>query len=105
VARALAVEPEILLMDEPFNALDGLTAEHLRGEIYSLLIGIESPISVVLMVSHYVDEVVELADRVLVLTNRPARIVEDMPIELARPRDKGSQRFHYYVDKIYSLLT
>jgi NitT/TauT family transport system ATP-binding protein len=105
VARALAVEPEILLMDEPFNALDGLTAEHLRGEIYSLLIGTESPISVVLMVSHYVDEVVELADRVLVLSNRPARIIEDMPIELARPRDKGSQRFHYYVDRIYSLLT
>jgi NitT/TauT family transport system ATP-binding protein len=105
VARALAVEPEILLMDEPFNALDGLTAEHLRGEIYSLLIGTESPISVVLMVSHYVDEVVELADRVLVLTNRPAKVIEDMPIELPRPRDKGSQRFHYYVDKIYSLLT
>jgi len=105
VARALAVEPEILLMDEPFNALDGLTAEHLRGEIYSLLIGTESPISVVLMVSHYVDEVVELADRVLVLTNRPAKVIEDMPIDIPRPRDKGSQRFHYYVDKIYSLLT
>jgi NitT/TauT family transport system ATP-binding protein len=105
VARALAVEPEILLMDEPFNALDGLTAEHLRGEIYSLLIGTESPISVVLMVSHNVDEVVELADRVLVLSNRPAKVLEDMPIDLARPRDKGSQRFHYYVDRIYSLLT
>jgi NitT/TauT family transport system ATP-binding protein len=105
VARALAVEPEILLMDEPFNALDGLTAEHLRGEIYSLLIGTESPINVVLMVSHYVDEVVELADRVLVLSNRPAKVIEDMPIDMARPRDKGSQRFHYYVDKIYSLLT
>lgn len=104
VARALAVEPEILLMDEPFNALDGLTAEHLRGEIYSLLIGTESPIEVVLMVSHNVDEVVELADRVLVLSNRPAKILEDMPIDLARPRDKGSQRFHYYVDRIYSLL-
>jgi NitT/TauT family transport system ATP-binding protein len=105
VARALAVEPEILLMDEPFNALDGLTAEHLRGEIYSLLIGTESPINVVLMVTHNVDEVVELADRVLVLSNRPAKVIEDMPIELARPREKGSQRFHYYVDKIYSLLT
>ena len=104
VARALAVEPEILLMDEPFNALDGLTAEHLRGEIYSLLIGSESPIKVVLMVSHNVDEVVELADRVLVLSNRPAKILEDMSIDLARPRDKGSQRFHYYVDRIYSLL-
>ena len=104
VARALAVEPEILLMDEPFNALDGLTAEHLRGEIYSLLIGSESPIKVVLMVSHNVDEVVELADRVVVLSNRPAKILEDMSIDLARPRDKGSQRFHYYVDRIYSLL-
>jgi NitT/TauT family transport system ATP-binding protein len=105
VARALAVEPEILLMDEPFNALDGLTAEHLRGEIYSLLIGTESPINVVVMVSHYVDEVVELADRVVVLSNRPAKVVEDMPIDMARPRNKGSQRFHHYVDRIYSLLT
>jgi len=105
VARALAVEPEILLMDEPFNALDGLTAEHLRGEIYSLLIGTESPINVVVMVSHYVDEIVELADRVVVLSNRPAKVVEDMPIDMPRPRDKGSERFHHYVDKIYSLLT
>jgi len=105
VARALAVEPEILLMDEPFNALDGLTAEHLRSGIYSLLIGTESPINVVLMVSHFVDEVVELADRVVVLSNRPAKVVEDLPIDMSRPRDKGSQRFHYYVDKIYSLLT
>ena len=105
IARALAVEPEILLMDEPFNALDGLTAEHLRGEIYSLLMSTESPINVVLMVSHNVDEVVELADRVLVFSNRPAKVVEDMAIDMARPRNKGSQRFHYYVDKIYSLLT
>jgi NitT/TauT family transport system ATP-binding protein len=105
VARALAVEPEILLMDEPFNALDGLTAEHLRSEIYSLLIGTESPINVVLMVSHFVDEVVELADRVVVFSNRPAKVVEDMQIDMARPRNKGSQRFHYYVDRIYSLLT
>jgi len=105
IARALAVEPEILLMDEPFNSLDGLTAEHLRGEVYSLLIGTASPINVVVMVSHNVDEIVELADRALVLSNRPSKVVADLPIDLARPRDTGSQRFHYYVDKIYSLLT
>jgi NitT/TauT family transport system ATP-binding protein len=105
IARALAVEPEILLMDEPFNALDGLTAEHLRRGIYSLLIGTESPIKVVLMVSHNVEEVVELADRVLVLSDRPAKVLEDMPIDLARPRDSKSEQFHYYIDKIYSLLT
>jgi len=105
IARALAVEPEILLMDEPFNSLDGLTAEHLRGEVYSMLIGTASPINLVVMVSHNVDEIVELADRVVVMSNRPSKVVADMPIDLPRPRDTGSQRFHYYVDKIYSLLT
>jgi NitT/TauT family transport system ATP-binding protein len=104
IARALAVEPQILLMDEPFNALDGLTAEYLRSEIYSLLTGAASPIKVVLMVSHNVEEVVELADRVLVLSRRPAKILEDMSIDLRRPRDSKSKKFHEYIDRIYSLL-
>jgi NitT/TauT family transport system ATP-binding protein len=104
IARALAVEPQILLMDEPFNALDGLTAEYLRSEIYSLLIGAESPIKVVVMVSHNVEEVVELADRVLVLSRRPAKLIEDMAIKLDRPRNGKSEKFHGYIDRIYTLL-
>jgi len=104
IARALALEPEILLMDEPFSSLDELTAEHLRGEVYSLLISKDSPIHTVIMVSHNVEEVVELADRVLVLSNRPSRLLADIRIDLPRPRNKKSEEFYKYADRIYSLL-
>ncbi len=104
IARALALEPEILLMDEPFSSLDRLTAEHLRGETYSLLSREGFP-DLAVMVSHNVEEIVELADRVLVLSRRPARLVETVRIDLPRPRNKKSQAFYECVDRIYSLLT
>ncbi len=105
VARALAQEPQVLLMDEPFSALDDLTAEHLRREIYSLLINPSSPVQSVIMVSHNVEEIIELADKVFVLSHRPGRVIGELEVDLPRPRDKKSKEFFDWVDKVYALLT
>ncbi len=105
VARALALEPQVLLMDEPFSSLDNLTADHLRKEIYSLLINPSSPIQTVIMVSHNVEELIELSDKVVVLSSRPAHVVGELQIDLPRPRNKKSDEFSALVDKIYSLLS
>ena len=104
IARAMALAPQVLLMDEPFSSLDDLTAEHLRREIYSLLINPSSSIQTVIMVSHNVEEIVELADKVIVLSARPGHVVGDLKIDLPRPRNKKSEEFYDWVDKIYSLL-
>jgi NitT/TauT family transport system ATP-binding protein len=104
IARALALQPEVLLMDEPFSALDNLTADRLRREIYSLLINPSSSIQTVIMVSHNVDEIIELADRIVVLSARPGHVVVDMKNELPRPRNKKSSEFLQSVDKLYSYL-
>ncbi|HUI86105.1 MAG TPA: ABC transporter ATP-binding protein [Nitrososphaerales archaeon] len=104
VARALALAPQVLLMDEPFSSLDDLTAENLRREIYSLLISSSSPIQSVIMVSHNVEEIIELADKVVVLSARPARVVGELKIDLPRPRDKKSKEFFDWVDRVYALL-
>ena len=104
VARALAAGPEVLLMDEPFSSLDDLTAERLRREIYDLLFNPSSPVQTVIMVSHNVEEIVELADKVVVLSPRPAQVVADLKIELPRPRSKKSEEFFHWVDKVYSFL-
>jgi NitT/TauT family transport system ATP-binding protein len=104
IARALALEPQVLLMDEPFSSLDDLTAEHLRREIYSLLINPSSPIQSVIMVSHNVEEIVELSDKTVVLSARPAHVVDTVMDDLPRPRNKKAPEFFEKVDKIYSLL-
>lgn len=104
IARALALQPQVLLMDEPFSALDNLTADRLRREIYSLLINPSSSIETVIMVSHNVEEIVELADRIVVLSSRPGHVVVDMKNELPRPRNKKSDEFLQSVDKLYSYL-
>ena len=104
IARALALQPQVLLMDEPFSALDNLTADRLRREIYSLIINPTSSIQTVIMVSHNVEEIVELADRVVVLSPRPGQVVVELKNELPRPRNKKSTEFLDWVDKLYSYL-
>ncbi|MGO9643837.1 MAG: ABC transporter ATP-binding protein [Candidatus Bathyarchaeia archaeon] len=104
IARALALEPQVLLMDEPFSSLDALTAELLRKEVYSLLINPSSSIQTVIMISHNVEEIVELSDSVVVLSQRPAHVVGEVNVTLPRPRDRKSPEFYSWMDKIYSLL-
>jgi NitT/TauT family transport system ATP-binding protein len=104
IARAIALQPQVLLMDEPFSSLDDLTAERLRKEIYALLINPESPIQTVIMVSHNVEEIVELADRAIVLSPRPGRVVANLTLDLPRPRSRKSEPFQQWMDKLYSFL-
>ncbi len=104
IARALAAQPIVLLMDEPFANLDAITAEGLRSEIYNLIFNEESTVEAVVMVSHNLEEVVELSDRVIVLGGRPARVVAEVPIELPRPRNTRDPEFQEYLDRLYSIL-
>src|ERR1700726_1371236 len=104
-ARALVVEPEVLFMDEPFSALDVLTAENLRGELLELWLSKKMPASAIFIVTHNIEEAVMLADRVMVLGRNPAWVRADFPIELAHPRDRKSPRFVELVDYIYKIMT
>ena len=104
-ARALAVEPEILFMDEPFSALDVLTAENLRGELMELWLARKIPTRAIFMVTHNIEEAVMLADRIIVLGRNPARIRADFRVPLPQPRERTSAEFLVYVDYIYKLMT
>ena len=105
IARALAADPEVLLMDEPFSHLDELTAEGLRNEIYSILFNKDSPLKAVVMVSHNLDEVVKLSDKIYVLNGSPADVVDEIEVNLPRPRNPGSEEFNSIIDRLYSSLT
>ena len=105
LARALAVEPEVLFMDEPFSALDVLTAENLRGELLELWLAKKMPTRSIFLVTHNIEEAVLLADQILVLGRNPAKIRADFRIKTKHPRDRNSAEFLLYVDYIYKLLT
>jgi NitT/TauT family transport system ATP-binding protein len=104
-ARALAVEPEILFMDEPFSALDVLTAENLRGELLELWSSRKMSTRSIFLVTHNIEEAVLLADHVIVLGANPATIRANFRINLAQPRDRKAASFLLYVDYIYKVMT
>jgi NitT/TauT family transport system ATP-binding protein len=104
-ARALVVEPEVLFMDEPFSALDVLTAENLRNELLELWISKKMPTSAIFIVTHNIEEAVLLADRIIVLGRNPARIRTDFEVRLPHYRDRKDPRFAELVDYIYKVMT
>ncbi|MFJ4184502.1 nitrate/sulfonate/bicarbonate ABC transporter ATP-binding protein [Kitasatospora sp. NPDC089509] len=104
-ARALVVEPDALFMDEPFSALDVLTAENLRNELVGLWEGHEAPVKSILIVTHNIEEAVLLADRILVLSSNPGRIRSELTVDLPRPRDRRTPQFEALVDTVYGILT
>jgi NitT/TauT family transport system ATP-binding protein len=104
LARALAIDPEILLMDEPFSSLDAQTREIMQTELLRIW---EDGRKTVLFVTHQIDEAVFLSDRVLVFARRPGRLLENVSIDLPRPRAlaiKRTPEFVAYVDRIWRLI-
>ncbi|MDM8001003.1 MAG: nitrate/sulfonate/bicarbonate ABC transporter ATP-binding protein [Dehalococcoidia bacterium] len=104
IARALAVNPEILFMDEPFSQVDSLTAETLRADVIDIWAAKSNNLSSILMVSHDVTEVVYMADRIAVLTASPGRIRSIVPNELPRPRDYRSGAFMAMVERLHDVI-
>lgn len=105
IGRALVSDPDVLLMDEPFSALDVLTAENLRRDLLELWLDKKIPTKSIILVTHGIEEAVYMADRAIILSSGPARIVEDIRIDMPRWRDKKAPAFTALVDQIYSLMT
>ncbi|MGB7137430.1 MAG: ATP-binding cassette domain-containing protein, partial [Acidobacteriaceae bacterium] len=104
-ARALVVEPEVLFMDEPFSALDVLTADNLRGELLELWQKKTIPTKAIFLVTHNIEEAVLLADRIIVLGRNPGHVRTDFKVSLAQPRERKAAAFTALVDYIYKVLT
>jgi NitT/TauT family transport system ATP-binding protein len=104
-ARALVVNPEVLLLDEPFSQLDVLTGEALRNDLQDLWLQKRIPTKAIVMVSHNIEEAVEMADRILIFSSDPGRISAELPVRLPRPREIDSPAFRQIVDQVYTLLT
>lgn len=104
-ARALVIEPDVLLMDEPFSALDVLTSENLRSELIRMWTEGTLPTQTALIVTHNIEEAIQLADRVIVLDSNPGRIKAELTVTLPQPRNRRSPEFEALVDEVYGILT
>ena len=104
-ARAMVVHPNILLMDEPFSALDVLTAENLRTDLIELWGKKQLPIKGIILVTHNIEEAVLMCDRVLLFSSNPGRVASEIKIDLPQPRERTSTQFEDYVDRIYVEMT
>ncbi len=103
-ARAIVAEPELLCLDEPFSALDVLSAETLRGELLELWTEGKLPTQAILMVTHNIEEAVFMADRIVVMDKNPGKIINEMVVSMPHPRNRKSAEFQHMVDQVYSVL-
>lgn len=103
-ARAMVVNPEILCMDEPFSALDVLSAEALRGELLDMWTSGHIPTKAILMVTHNIEEAVSMADRIIIMDKDPGRVIADLRVPLPHPRERKSQMFLDLVDQVYTTM-
>lgn len=105
IARALATSPDLLILDEPFVGLDVFSAQALREELLDLWESEDTPPHTVLMVTHNVDEAVQLSDRLVVLSKRPSHVIQDMEVGLERPRNTREEAFYSKVDEVVSVMS
>ncbi len=105
IARALVVDPEVLLMDEPFSALDVLTADKMRSDLLNIWQSEKTNIKSILIVTHNIEEAVQLADRILIFSHNPGYVQQEIKIDMPYPREEKDPQFTALVEKIYRIMT